>query len=226
MHQTRWPVAMLLLIVLPAVKAFASGPKKFPKDTTYYAPQGGNYSLGLRHIISAFNHGDPGEIGTGIGGQMRIQIVDRVNTEWYADVIPANIKNKASRMDYHIGWSVMYYILDPKGFNRKLTPFVVAGHCFDWTRIKVTDAETKQAKTNFSSAVQAGLGCHYNVTPRFDITLTTQYMFHLGKELHAHEDESGSMYIEQHGHAGWQGHLLINIGVNYKICQLWKPKRG
>lgn len=225
MNHTRWPVAMLLLIVLPVIHAHAFGPKKFAKDTTVYAPQGGNFSLGIRNVISAFNHGDPGEVGTGIGGHMRIQLVDRVNSEWFADVIPANIKNKAHRMDYHIGWSVMFYVIDPKGFNRKLTPFVVAGHCFDWTHLKINDTENPMAKTRFSSAVQAGIGCHYNVTPRFDLTLTTQYMFHLGKELHAHEEENGEMFIEEHKHAGWEGHLLINFGVNYKICQLWKPKR-
>lgn len=227
MNHIRWLVLMLLVAVLPAKKSLAFGPKKFLKDSatqTTYPKQGGNFSLGVRNVISAFNHGDPREIGTGIGGHFRLQVVDRVNTEWYADVIPANIKNKAHRMDYHIGWSVMYYVIDPRAFNRKFTPYVVAGHCFDWTTIKLNGTEAPQSKTRFSSAVQAGIGCHYNVTPRFDITLTTQYMFHLGKELHAHEEEDGSMFIEEHKHAGWEGHLLISIGVNYKIAQLWKPK--
>lgn len=227
MNHIRWLVLMLLVAVLPAKQSLAFGPKKLLRDSvaqTTYPKQGGNFSLGVRNVISAFNHGDPREIGTGIGGHFRLQVVDRVNTEWYADVIPANIKNKAHRMDYHIGWSVMYYVIDPRAFHRKLTPYVVAGHCFDWTTIKLNGTETPQSKTRFSSAVQAGIGCHYNVTPRFDITLTTQYMFHLGKELHAHEEEDGSMFIEEHKHAGWEGHLLISIGVNYKIAQLWKPK--
>ncbi|MCW5907662.1 MAG: hypothetical protein KIS94_07385 [Chitinophagales bacterium] len=227
MNHIRWLAILLLVMALPAKQAFAFEPKKLRKDTTQqisYPKQGGNFSLGVRNVISAFNHGDPSEIGTGIGGHFRVQVVDRVNTEWYADVIPANIKNKAHRMDYHIGWSVMYYVIDPKGFNRKLTPYIVAGHCFDWTTIKLNGTETPQSKTRFSSAVQAGMGCHYNVTPRFDITLTTQYMFHLGKELHAHEDVNGKMFIEEHKHAGWEGHLLISIGVNYKISQIWKPR--
>src|SRR5688572_27789698 len=188
-----------------------------------YEKQGGNFSLGIRNNISLFNHGDPKEVGTGVGGHFRLQLVDRVNTEWYADILPTNIRNKANRMDYHIGWSVMYYLIDPKGFNRKLTPYAVAGHCFDMTRIKL-NGENQQARQRLSTAVQAGIGCHYNITPKFDISLTTQYMLHLGKELHAHEEENGSIRLEEHKNAGWEGHLLISISVNYKFLQLWKPK--
>jgi hypothetical protein len=126
-------------------------------------------------------------------------------------------------MDYHIGWSVMYYLIDPRGFTRKFTPYVVAGHCFDLTRIKI-NGEGGEARQRFSSAVQMGVGCHYNVTPKFDISLTTQYMLHLGKELHAHEEEDGSIAIEEHKNAGWEGHLLISISVNYKFLQLWKHR--
>jgi hypothetical protein len=227
MNHIRWLALLLLAAAFPAQNILASGLGKNVKDSTEqvsYPKQGGNFSLGIRNVISAFNHGDPGEIGTGIGAHFRIQAVDRVNTEWYADVIPANIKNKAHRMDFHIGWSVMYYLINPKGFHRKLTPYVLAGHCFDWTSIKLNGPNAPPATGRFSSAVQAGIGCHYNVTPRFDLTLTAQYMFHLGKEIHAHENKNGNMEIEIHKNAGWEGHLLISIGVNYKIAQLWQPK--
>lgn len=206
------------------IRAQQLSAKEKALNKIFYEKQGGQFSLGMRSTISLFNHGDPREVGTGVGGQFRLQLVDRVNTEWYADVLPANIRNKASRMDYHIGWSVMFYLIDTKAFTRKFTPYVVTGHCFDWTTIKI-NGENGDKRTKFSSAVQAGIGCSYNITPRFDITLVTQYMIHIGKELHAEENEQGEMEIELEKNAGWEGHMLINIGVNYKIFKLWNRNK-
>ena len=186
--------------------------------------QGGNFSLGLRSIISSFSHGNPRGVGWGVGGHARLQLLDRLNTEWYADFISNDIHGKAHRTDIHIGWSVMFYLLNPKQFTRKFTPYVVAGHCFDQSIMKINgDGGAKASR--FSSAVQAGAGCSYNITPRFDISLTAQYMFHLGDELDAHENSEGVMEIHTHKHAGWEGHLLISMSANYKIAKLWKRKK-
>lgn len=191
-----------------------------------YLPQkqGGNISLGLRNTISLFNDGNPNSIGTGVGGHFRVQISNRVNTEWYADVFTSDIRKVAHRTDYHIGWSLMYYIIDPKGFNRKLTPYVIGGHCFDVTEIKINGPSGDKG-SRFSSMVQCGIGTHYNISPKVDLSLAAQYGFHLGKELHLEEAEDGSLSIEKHKHAGWQGHLLISISVNYKIMKLWNRKK-
>lgn len=182
--------------------------------------QSGNFSLGVRSTVSAFSHGE-NNVGYGAGGQFRIQLTDRINTEWFLDVLSGNIENKAQRMDYHIGWSVMYYIIDPRAFTRKVTPYAVAGHCFDYTRISVNE-NNEVVKGRWSSAVQAGVGFHYNITPQLDVSPQVQYMLHLGRELHAHVTNEG-VEIEEHPHSGWEGHLLFNISMNYKFARLWKP---
>ena len=225
MKRKRWLVAVTVVALLTLQQAEAQDQRDSlsAKHKQLYHKQGGNLSVGLRNTISTFSHGNPKEVGTGVGAHLRLQVLDRVNTEWYADVIPTNIRNKANRMDYHIGWSVMYYLLDPRGFTRKLTPYVVAGHCFDLTRIKI-NSEGGEMRKRLSSAVQAGIGCHYNVTPKFDISLTAQYMLHLGKELHTHDEVDGSIRIEEHKNAGWEGHLLFSISVNYKFLQVWNRK--
>jgi hypothetical protein len=158
-----------------------------------------------------------------MGGHFRIQPADRVNTEWFADIITTNVDKNVHRTDYHIGWSVMYYIIDPRAFKRIVTPYVEAGHCFDWTQLKILGTD-KQSRTKFSTAVQAGLGTHFNITPRFDLSLKAQYMWHLGKELHAEKNE-GQWEIEEEKNPGWQGHLLISLTANYKLARLWKPKK-
>lgn len=183
---------------------------------------GGAFSLGVRSTVSAFSHGSWKEAGYGAGGHVRLQLTDRINTEWFLDVIHTDIQGLANRKDYHIGWSVMYYLISPKEFKRPVTPYVVAGHCFDHTRI-APNGRKSEARQRGSSAVQMGLGTHFNLTPKFDVSLTCQYMLHLGKELHAHI-EDGTVEIEKHTNAGWEGHLLFSISANYKFLRLWKSK--
>lgn len=184
--------------------------------------QGGNFSLGVRTTVSTFGHGSWKETGYGAGGHFRLQLNNRINTEWFLDFIHTDIARVANRKDYHIGWSVMYYLIDPKDFKRPVTPYVVAGHCFDHTRI-APNGRSGEAQRRGSSAVQMGLGTHFNITPKFDISLTCQYMLHLGKELHAHV-EGNEVHIEKHDNAGWEGHLLISVSANYKFMRLWKPR--
>ena len=68
----------------------------------------GLFSLGARTTISTFNHGEFGNSGFGIGGQYRIQLADRVNTDWFLDYITGNMEDLAFRTDYHFGWSVLF----------------------------------------------------------------------------------------------------------------------
>ena len=197
--------------------------EKVKTDTTKYEDQTGMVSVGARTIISCFTDGKANAYGYGAGGHFRVQLVDRVNTEWYGDVITNNVVNKAHRTDFHIGWSVMYYLIPTHGFTRPLTPYVLAGHCFDETFVKINGPDGSSGK-RFSSAVQAGLGCHYNITPKFNISLTAQYMLHLGKEIDAEEAPDGTMSIVTHKNAGWEGHLLVSISATLKLGRLWKKE--
>jgi hypothetical protein len=182
----------------------------------------GRFTLGVRSTTSLFSH-DNGAPGFGGGGQFRILVHERINTEWFSDVIFTDIGGMAKRQDYHIGWSVMFYLMKPKNFQRKFLPYVVAGNCFDYTRVTV-DSRPGTDYGKFSSAVQMGAGLHYNITPKWDISFTTQYMWHLGGELHA-DVEDGDVHVEEHNAISFEGHLLLNLSINYKIAQLWKRKK-
>ncbi|MCB0537765.1 MAG: hypothetical protein R2836_02930 [Chitinophagales bacterium] len=226
MNTLKKSIVLLLFSVLCFSQLLAQdslATKKKQRDIPLRS-QGGYFSLGVRSTISSFSHGNMKGVGIGAGGHFRLQLIDRLNTEWFADVFSNNIDNKAHRFDYHIGWSVMFYLLNPNEFNRKFTPYIMAGHCFDLSVVKI-NGENGQKASRFSSAVQAGVGCSYNINPKFDITLSTQYMLHLGEELDVHEHSDGSMFIESHKHAGWEGHLLVSLSVNYKIVKLWKRER-
>jgi len=192
--------------------------RNFAQDLSLKGNQGGLFSFGLRNTVSAFDHSNLSIIGFGFGGQFRIQFANRVNSEWFGEYTRGSIMDgRASRTDYHIGWSVMYYFTDKVAPFAK--PYILAGHCFDQTLL-VDNSNRNNRIVKHSSAIQAGAGIHLNLTDRLDLTFIAQYMFHLGKDVHA-DLENNVVHFERVKTAGIEGHALFTIGLNYKIVDLW-----
>jgi hypothetical protein len=185
--------------------------------------QPGMLSVGGRTTVSLFNDGGTNNFGTGLGGQFRLQLADRINTDWFFDYLTSDIGDVGNRTDYHIGWSVLFYPYLKKENDvvksSLLKPFILAGHCFDYSRF-VENKNTSNLKERWSSAVQAGIGTHINLNKRLDLTIMTQYMIHLGNHIHAHTIGNTLHLSEEHG-ASLEGHLLTTISINFKIADLW-----
>lgn len=188
---------------------------------------GGKLELGLRSTLSSFS--SDGQIGWGTGGQFRLRLWDRVNTEWFVDYLQSNVDTYASRDDFHIGWSVMFYPFNYEKIEKKFTPYLLAGHCFDYTVVQINTSKPVN-ENRWSSAVQSGLGVHYNLSDHFDISLSTQYMIHLGNDIHVHHTgftyENGYqeyLYeIEKHEGPSLEGHLLTTLSFNIIVGDLWQ----
>jgi hypothetical protein len=181
---------------------------------------GGVLSLGGRSTMSTFNDGKWSDIGIGSGGQFMLQASNRVNTAWFFDYITSGIGGFANRTDYHIGWSVMYYLV-PSSPERlsMLQPYVLAGHCFDYSNLK-ENADHKHFAERWSSAVQAGLGTSVNLSRRLDAMIQAQYMIHLGNDVEA-EKENNIVVFEKKVGMNLEGHILITLSLNYKIADIW-----
>jgi len=179
----------------------------------------GMFSMGSRNTLSFFSHGEAGNTGTGLGGQFRIQLSDHVNTEWFADYITGNSGDLAYRSDYHIGWSVMYYLRPSASPPPFMQPYVLAGHCFDYTKLQDNHNRFNFAE-RWSSAVQAGIGNHFNLSERFDISSTLQYMIHLGTDVDPVVQDNQVHFVKGTS-ANLEGHVLFNVSLNYKIGHLW-----
>jgi hypothetical protein len=189
----------------------------FYTDFLAQTSDGGWMSLGVRSTVSVFNHGETGSAGTGVGGQFRLQFAEKVNSDWFFDYLTSDVGKLANRVDYHIGWSVLFYPL--KLPTACFKPYFLAGHCFDYTRL-VDNQDRLHYLQRWSSAIQGGAGIHWNFTDRFDVSLTTQYMLHLGSDIYA-EQQNGLLVFSESKGASLEGHLLINLSVNYKIADLW-----
>ncbi len=203
---------LLLAACLPAFLCLIAQ----PVDEVFNKP--GTFSAGSRNTLSVFN-GD-GSAGKGIGAQFRVRLGQKLNSEWYFDYITASGDEWVYRNDYHIGWSLMFYPGHNFRGERLLEPYLIAGHCFDKTVIAEKGNKGNRA-ARMSMATQAGFGTHLNITPRFDLSLSGQYMLHFGKDIMA-DNAGGEVVISKkdHSHAG--GHLLFTVSFNYKLFRLWK----
>lgn len=183
---------------------------------SYKGGPGGTFSLGLRTTASLFND-DSAARSMGTGGQFRLRFSERVNSEWFFDYLPATDR-LTRRKDFHIGWSVMYYPFTCR--NERWMPYVLAGHCFDYTR-RTEIADRSNSIDRWSSAVQAGIGTHLNLTERLDLSFSGQYMIHLGTAIHAHTHGNDDVHLEQEKGGAFEGHLLFTVSFNYKLTDLW-----
>ncbi len=177
----------------------------------------GSFSLGTRNTISIFNHDDA--TGIGIGGQFRVQVSRRINTEWFFDYIPSKNNLYTTKRDYHFGWSVMYYPGATIDYSNRFQPYILAGHCFDYSKIAEKKKPANYAD-RWTMATQAGLGMHVNITEDFDCSLSGQYMLHFGKEINTTIGKDAVTFVKEKG-SGPDGHLLFTVSVNYKLGHLW-----
>jgi hypothetical protein len=206
-------IIFLLFGALLCIQCPLRGQDTIPK----YKSQAGWVSLGGRSTLSLFDNDGKG-IGT--GGQFRIQLSNRVNTDWFADYISINVNDKVRSEYIHIGWSVLYYVFNNRQHPKIVQPYILAGHCFDYNK-KTVLQQPGINKDRWGSAVQAGIGSHFNLTERFDVSLTCQYMIHLTNELEV-EDNGATVDIVEHKNSSLEGHLLTTVSLNYKIAKLWK----
>jgi opacity protein-like surface antigen len=184
-------------------------------------PDNGRLDLGLRTTASIF--GTDNTSGLGVGGQFRLRLLKNVNTEWFADYIKSNMEDLGNRIDGHIGWSVMFLPFEP---GKKIEPYILAGHCFDYTKVSIYESALYAAdsKSRWSSAVQTGIGANFNFSERINFALSAQYMLHLGKDIHTHihmEENVRVLHFKDHDHSAFEGHIFLTLSMNIKIADLW-----
>lgn len=184
----------------------------------------GDFTLGVRTTTSLFGHDEVPGLGT--GGQFRLQLLDKLSTEWFADWITLDLKGAGTRNNAHIGWSVLFY---PKRWNF-FVPYLMAGHCFDYAEVTPLSTpfidRSGEQITRWSSAVQGGVGAHCFLTSRFNVTLAAQYMLHLGDHLDYELTDTPSGYFLNtqnvpNQEETFEGHLLVTLSLNYRIADLW-----
>ncbi len=187
--------------------------------------QSGYFSVTQRVSASLWSLNQWRLSGLGKGTAFRLQISKRLNTEWYADYIKTEFKGRAFRWDRHLTNSVMFYFRSLDTLKYKFHPFVSASvFCLDFTHVE--EVGTGKSLQRFSFSQQFGLGAHYFITERADISLYAQYYNHLGNDIHIEELPDGSLHIEEHRERiSLEGHMFVVFSVGYRIADLWGKKK-
>ena len=207
MYKSLFVFCLTLCFIKPAN---AQQPLRFKNN------EAGTLQLGLRTDYSFFQHQNFNNQSEGLGGDMRLLLGKQVNTEWFADYFRGNEGSGFTRSDYHIGWSVMFY---PQNKMRRIQPYVFAGHCFDYSRL-IANSDRNVNENRWSAAVQGGVGTHINISLRSNISLSYQYMLHLGNDIEALKD-NGMPVIQISDKSTPESHMLLCLSFNYKISDLW-----
>lgn len=178
----------------------------------------GIFSLGVRSAVGMVNDGKWQTPAFGTGGQFRLKFADRVNSEWFADFLTADLADFGNRTDIHIGWSVMYYLLNkPYSF---FEPYVLAGHCFEYLKFSDNRDEHNFAE-RWSSSIQGGVGTQINLSSSVNVSLSAQYMLHFGTKIAYIKEGNNSIQFLKSKNSGIHDHILIALSINYKIADLW-----
>jgi hypothetical protein len=193
---------------------------------------GGQFSLGVRSTMSMFSDGGSGN-GLGAGGQFRLRLYNTLGTEFFGDYIMSSVGTLGTRTDYHVGWSVVFYSPKKKKYKTfRPKPYILVGHCFDYTRVQANNPfyQVNAMGSRWSSAVQGGLGMHIPFTEKIDFSINAQYMMHLGKGIttEARTAANGDtfLHVERSDEAGLDGHLLISFSLNMRLADFWQDKKG
>lgn len=184
----------------------------------------GMFSLGIGNTISMFSDDNHNYTGNAISGQMRIQLWKNINSEWFGDYAVTDVQGKAQRMDAHGGFSIMPYFLANQ--TSRIQPYPVAGFCIDYSKFIKTGENRSHSLDEpdflerYSFASQIGLGTHFVLSERIDVSTIVHYMFHLGNDIHIHIEDDDVHFSKTTG-GSLEGHVLFSITLNIKLIDLW-----
>lgn len=186
--------------------------------------QSGYFSVTQRISGSLWGMNEWKLSGLGKGTAFRIQISKRLNSEWYGDFIKTEYKGVAYRWDRHLTNSLMFYFRDLDSVKHKFHPFISASvFCLDFTHVEIVGGQSLQ---RFSLSQQFGVGTHYFITERADISVYAQYYNHLGNDIHIEELPDGTLHLEEHrGRISLEGHMFLVCSFGYRFADLWGKKK-
>lgn len=186
----------------------------------------GFISMGARNCISIFTTNGKSFVGTGAGGQFALQIDENFNSHWFADWITSNIDNLAQRNDFHSGFSMMPTVFSPRMGKNHIAFYPLGGFCIDYTKFIVTTGKIAvgpRSVDRYSFAAQAGCGATIPISERLNFSLETHYMLHVGNDVDMKWSGEDVQLIKTNG-ANIEGHFVLAISMDYKICRLWRKK--
>jgi len=192
----------------------------------------GEIYFGVRTTGSLFSSSG-NYFGVGAGWQVRYRLADKLGTEWFADWITTDIGKAGHRYDAHIGESMIIYFTNHIGKKNHFSPYILGGFCGDYTKIQANlffddrqQAYVTTSKDRWSFATQLGFGTHFNITEKFDLSFSGQYVLHFGRDIDSRIETNshGEKYLQIQDQPGsaLEGHFFFTLSANFVIADLSK----
>jgi hypothetical protein len=233
-------LVIITLSLLMSISLLAQEETSKEKRLRLRPEEAGYFELGMRSTLSFFDH--QSYTGVGYGGQFRLRPGGMLNTEWYSDYIRTDIEGLGDRETVHIGWSVMIYPFHKNELMQKLSPYLIGGNCFDYSKVTsnvlYSTNETIESitRTRWTTAVQGGVGFSYQMGRQFNLSTSVQYMQHIGNSLHVEVVDPGTdsygdnyesdKYLviddDHHKEIELEGHMLATVSLNFLLFDFAK----
>ncbi len=124
------------------------------------------------------------------------------------------------RHDQCYGIEVHYYWIQHPMQNHKFTPYILGGISFDDNKVYSYEVFTNQDVFDGNSPwFNLGLGSHYNITPRLDVSLETFYALPLGTHPISYlVPNSNPEYMVVETKPGFNaGGVFVILSLNYEL---------
>lgn len=175
----------------------------------------GHITLGIRTGICALFYLPPA-IGIGIGADLRVRCSRHIEIEGYTDYFHTNILNKGYRNTVDFGFNLLYIWVERPFIAKHFTPFLLAGISVNNNDIR-SEAYYTGAFQDWSPWLNLGVGEHYYVTKRFDISLEAYYAIPLGIHPISYftDTEKGDYLSVKNEGAFHPGGIFVILSFNY-----------
>lgn len=185
-----------------------------------YGKRSGLSSVGLMRVSfnSIINENGFPPIGTGAHG--RIQLSNHLVYEGFFDFISYS-NDYSRRNDIRFGPNLLIY------FRKKIVPifqpYLTVGTTVGCDFYFDLSNRKNKRKSWFYGA-QIGLGTHFNLTPRVDISLTCQYLISFSRNIETNTTNEVVEYVKAKGYSP-RNQLTTVLSINYRIFDLWGSKK-
>jgi len=185
-----------------------------------YGKRGGLSSIGLMRVSFNSVINEKGFPPTGTGAHGRIQLSDRFVYEGFFDFI--SYSNDLSRInDVRFGPNLLIYIR--KNTFPIFQPYITVGTTIG-RNFYFDLSNRKNKETSWFYGAQIGLGTHFNLTPRVDISLTCQYFISYSRKIETTSTNQKTEYMKSKGYSE-KNQITTVLSINYRIFDLWGSKK-
>lgn len=213
-------ILSLALLLALGQTAWAQWPDERDSKASFDNSAAGLLSLGLAGQTASLLHQEDYQAPIGVGANFRLQLHNRINTEWALHYMQADFGEQAFRKDIFISANALFYPFPGnEDFEESWRPFISLGGSMNYGALEANANPSNQVD-RWNPAIALGLGTHLNLTPKFDLSFSTQYMLEFGEEL-SWQNNNGRLLLLSQPSEKVEQRFLFSLSLNYKIADLW-----